>query len=343
MRSSSAKQPALSNNRTIKRMNTSNAGAIADLPIIDVAGLPHDTAALEAIDRACREWGCFLIRGFEQISDLDLGLIAEFEAAMHAFFALDAAHKHAIERTAENTWGYYDRELTKNTRDWKEIFDIGPESGTNRPQWPTEPSGFRPLVERYYRACESLAFPLLRALSACLGMPAAHLDAAFDGHTSFLRLNYYAPCPAPAGADEPSGPGSRPFGINHHTDSGALTLLFQDRQPGLQLYRCDRWHLVQPAEGTLTINIGDIVQVWSNDRYAAPLHRVLANSTMPRYSAPFFFNPAPTADYAPLPSLCAEAPARYRPINWGEFRARRAAGDYADIGSEIQIADFRIN
>jgi isopenicillin N synthase-like dioxygenase len=317
---------------------------IADLPVIDVSGLPDDPAALAAIDRACRDWGCFLIRGFDAVSELDGPLLAAFESAMHDFFALEPAQKRAIERTADNTWGWYDRELTKNTRDWKEILDVGPASGSNRPQWPAELPAFRPLVERYYRACESLAYPLLRALSACLGMPARHLDAFFDGHTSFLRLNHYPPCAAPAGPDDPSGAGdgTPAFGINHHTDSGALTILFQDRQPGLQVWRDDRWHLVRAEPGTLTVNIGDIVQVWSNDHYAAPLHRVLANSTAPRYSAPFFFNPAHSADYAPLPSLCADEPPRYRPINWGEFRAQRAAGDYADVGAEIQISDFRI-
>ena len=93
--------------------------------------------------------------------------------------------------------------------------------------------------------------------------------------------------------------------------------------------------------GALTINIGDIVQVWSNDRYRAPLHRVLANSSHPRYSAPFFLNPNYQAMYAPLPSALEGRAPLYHPINWGEFRAGRAAGDYADVGDEIQISDFR--
>jgi len=323
-------------------MESSIPGATADLAVIDVSNLPGDPAALAAIDRACREWGCFLISGFDRISAMNLQLIGELEVAMHGFFALDAATKHSISRTAENAWGYYDRELTKNTHDWKEIFDVGPATGANQPQWPESPAGFQLLIERYCRACESLALPLLGAVSECLGMPAEHLEPAFQEHTSFLRLNHYPPCPTPGGPDDPSGLGSRGFGINHHTDSGALTLLLQDRQPGLQLFRDGRWHLVQPVTGTLTVNIGDIVQVWSNDRYAAPLHRVLANSSAHRYSAPFFFNPAYAATYAPLPSLCADEPPRYRAINWGEFRAQRAAGDYADIGSEIQIGDFRL-
>jgi hypothetical protein len=35
-----------------------------------------------------------------------------------------------------------------------------------------------------------------------------------------------------------------------------------------------------------------------------------------------------------------ERPARYRSINWGEFRSRRTAGDYADYGEEVQITQY---
>ena len=65
----------------------------------------------------------------------------------------------------------------------------------------------------------------------------------------------------------------------------------------------------------------------SNDRFKAPLHRVLASSGRRRYSAPFFFNPRPSADIAPLPRFVDEQhPPVYRPINWGDFRSQRYAG-----------------
>jgi len=138
--------------------------------------------------------------------------------------------------------------------------------------------------------------------------------------------------------------GTGNFGINHHTDSGAVTVLLQDDQPGLQVYRRNAWTLVQPNPEALVVNIGDVVQVWSNDRYPAALHRVIASSSAERYSAPFFFNPAPNAHYAPLPGVLGESePPHYRPINWGEFRRKRADGDFADYGSEIQISDYRIS
>ena len=38
----------------------------------------------------------------------------------------------------------------------------------------------------------------------------------------------------------------------------------------------------------------------------------------------------------------AQNPARYRSINWGEFRALRADGDYADYGEEVQISHYQI-
>jgi len=59
------------------------------------------------------------------------------------------------------------------------------------------------------------------------------------------------------------------------------------------------------------------------------------------FQLPFFYNPSYRTDCAPLPIAGGEAP-RYRPINWGEFRRARTAGDYADYGKEIQIEDFRI-
>ena len=45
---------------------------------------------------------------------------------MGEFFSLPSAEKRSIIRTADNAWGFFDQELTKNVRDWKELFDVGP-------------------------------------------------------------------------------------------------------------------------------------------------------------------------------------------------------------------------
>jgi isopenicillin N synthase-like dioxygenase len=313
-----------------------------DIPVIDASALPGDPAALEQVDYALREWGCFYVTRFAD-AERQAALVAALIGQMRAFFALPEARKRAIERTAGNAWGYYDRELTKNVVDAKQIYDVGPAYDGNAPQWPDDLAGFRPAVEDWYQACDDLARRLLAAVCVCLGMPGEHLRRDFDEHTSFLRMNYYPRCPDAAPADAPTGSRVGRFGINHHTDSGAITVLLQDDdQPGLQVFRRGAWHLVPPLPGTLTVNVGDIVQVWSNDRYPAALHRVIASPERERFSVPFFFNPSYRASYAPLAGACRDEPPRYRPINWGEFRARRAAGDYSDVGDEVQISDYRI-
>jgi isopenicillin N synthase-like dioxygenase len=86
-----------------------------------------------------------------------------------------------------------------------------------------------------------------------------------------------------------------------------------------------------------------MVQVWSNDRYRAPVHRVLAMNRAERRSLAFFFNPAYDTVVAPLDKLVdARHPARYAPISWGEFRRKRADGDFANYGAEVQISDYRL-
>jgi isopenicillin N synthase-like dioxygenase len=311
----------------------------SSVPVIDAARL-SDSASLRAIDEACRDWGFFQVihHGIES------EVIGALYSEMRAFFALSSEAKHRIRRSADNPWGFYDRELTKNTRDWKEIFDCGPREGwALRTPWPAERPGFRLALRAFAASCERLTFRLLATISLNLGMPAEHLEAGFrPHHASFLRLNYYPVCPEPA---QPSGvrtPSAGHLGVNHHTDAGALTLLLQDDQPGLEVLRDGRWHLVEPRRDALVINVGDIVQVWSNDRYRAALHRVRASVDRARYSVPFFFNPAGHTIYAPLPTTVDRlSPPRYRPIRWGEFRALRAAGDYADCGEEVQIHHYR--
>jgi isopenicillin N synthase-like dioxygenase len=314
--------------------------ATDSVPVIDIDRL-SDPETQAAIDSACRHWGFFQVTNH----GIDTGLIGALERAMHEFFALSEAQKSKVMRTRDNPWGFYDKELTKNVRDWKEVFDYGPGDGGKRvPQFPETLPAFKDAIIAYTTACDVLAFRLLAAISANLGMAEDYLAASFGPtHTSFLRLNYYPVCPEPARPDGLAPPESGHLGISHHTDAGALTLLLQDDQPGLEVFRDGDWHLVEPRDDALVINIGDIVQVWSNDRYQAALHRVVTNPDHARYSAPYFFNPAYDTDYAPLPSMLdAEHPARYRPINWGEFRALRADGDYADYGEEVQISHYKV-
>ena len=325
-------------------------------PAIDISAL-HDAkaaAGVQAVAReiadACRDSGVFQIVNHGIPDALIDGVWRE----THGFFRLPREVKQSIARTNENSRGYYDRELTKNARDLKEVFDFGnvpfPDLPDNHPrnrsvvgdqnQWPSRQPLFEQTLKEYFKACEQLGLKLLGAFCIGLDLFPDLLHRHFTGdHTSFVRLNYY-PLEDPLGPEDSAT--VTPLGdmaLHHHTDAGALTILLQDDVGGLQVCVEERWHDVAPMEGALVVNTGDMMQVWSNDLYKAALHRVLPRTGRERYSLPFFFNPSYDTDYAPLETVIADG-AKYRAINWGEFRQKRADGDYADFGKEVQIADF---
>lgn len=313
-----------------------------EIPVIDMAE-PHANV-VEQVARACAEWGFFQIVNH----GLDPTLLERAATETREFFAAPKASKRELTRSRDNPWGYFDRELTKNARDKKEIFDIGPdaECAINRgpfrgaTQWPAWRPSFKKTLRDYFTGCVQTSERLVSLLCEGLGAPADRLAKAFgDCHTSFLRLNYY-PVEDPLAGEAND---VADLGIHHHTDAGAVTVLQQDQVRGLQVYREGLWYDVQPLAGAFVINIGDMVQVWSNDRYRAPVHRVQAMKSRERLSMAFFFNPDYATVVAPLENLVdATHPAHFSGIPWEEFRRRRADGDFADYGAEVQIANYRV-
>src|SRR5258705_1281416 len=149
------------------------------VPVIDIAGEPARVEG--AVARACAEWGFFHLVGH----GLDAGLLAGAMAQARGFFAAPAQAKRALGRSRDNPWGYYDRELTKNRRDKKEIFDIWPDVAALRveedvffgetpfPAWRPE---LKTVASAYFIACEQLCLRLLAPLATGLGADARALN-----------------------------------------------------------------------------------------------------------------------------------------------------------------------
>ena len=325
------------------------AAGRCEIPVIDIAALiqdPESAAAgdvVNAISEACATWGFFQVvnHGIEQ------RLVAEVWRQTHALFDLPVQRKLAVQRSRENPWGFNNNELTKNQRDRKEIFDFTTE-GTDpiygqQNRWPDDLPDFQRVMTGYLAACADLSLQLLRGFCLGLGLPPDFLRSDCDGnHTGFVRLNYYPVHDPMDGLDIDHLP-TADLGIHHHADAGALTVLLQDDTEGLQVHREGYWYDVPALPDALVINTGDMMQVWSNDTYRAAIHRVRAMHDGPRYSIPFFLNPAADSVVRPLPTM-VEAPGagRYRPIPWGEFRGKRSDGDFADYGNEVQISQYRV-
>lgn len=336
------------------------------VPVVDLCtlrGMIDDGVLLEGshaaevrqIAEAAERTGFFQVVGH----GVDPDLINRVGKAQRWFFQQPKAVKTQIRRSPTNSRGWFDDELTKQRRDWKECFDLGPEgrvddvNGFN--QWPVAPGAnsseiisppeyqiFRDTINEYFVAMTDLAKALTRILSLGLQMPAEHFDPYFRDHTSLMRLNYYPICEDP----------TQHLGISPHKDQAFVTVLAQLDISGLQVYTGDGdgmapddpgWVTVEPVAGAFVINVGDLFQVISNDRFKAPLHRVLANNTAVRYSLPFFYQPSLDAVLQPVSSLVDHAhPAVYRPVHFGDMRRQRIAGDIADVGKEVQISDYMI-
>ncbi|TXS95329.1 isopenicillin N synthase family oxygenase [Parahaliea maris] len=165
--------------------------------------------------------------------------------------------------------------------------------------WPDEEilPRFRPdVLNLEYKAWE-LGMRVLSCFALKLGFEEDFFTRAHDreqaDYQSTLRLLHYLP--VPEGASLPANA----WRAGAHTDFDCLTMVFQKTgQGGLQVCagkdaaRSQSWAPVEPRDGILTCNIGDMLMRWSDDRLKSTLHRV----RMPRpgeyagsrYSIAFF-------------------------------------------------------
>jgi isopenicillin N synthase-like dioxygenase len=315
-------------------------GARMLVPTIDIS--QPTAASMQALDVACRDHGFVLLRGH----GLD-DLVERTWEQTRRFFAAAPELKRSVVRSDDNALGYYDRELTKRKRDHKEVFDyMQPDSpiGRERNRWPRELPGFRETMAEFFEAFGRLSAETMRLVHRSLGLPPAVIERhGGSPDVSTVRLNHY-PIGDPVHASERAGlAGLGDVALGDHTDPGVITLLLQDERGGLQtLTRDGTWIDVPPQSGTIVVNLADAVQVWTNDRYRAAVHRVVPMTEGARYSIPYFFNPHIDSVIEPIRELCDGAP-RYRPFTWREFIVARINDNYADLGADdTQIGHFRI-
>jgi isopenicillin N synthase-like dioxygenase len=245
----------------------------------------------------------------------------------------------------------------KNSLDAKEILDFGhkpdPMAEDDAPinrvgdgwnQMPQDAGICEPLWD-WFCLCELLAIEVYSWLLLAMGVN-EDLASLTNGHTSFLRLNAYSDAHRLTRSQRKGHRLSVPLGIHLHTDAGLLTLLVQDGHHALQVCHDGQWCLIEPEPNAFIVNTGDMLQVLFNDRLVAPEHRVPGSvRNQYRLSAAYFFNPPYEQLIEALPPNEGRSnndQPRYRGFTWEEFRSRRGAGDYKDLGEEVQISHYRI-
>ena len=314
---------------------TSRQLAFKDIPVIDLGRIDsaakEDRAALAAdLHRACTESGFFYVtnHGVPQT------IVEQVLAASQAFFAQELEAKLEID-VSKSTFnrGYIPLYGEKNNEhakgDIKETFDIAievdesdedflvgnPLYGPN--QRPKNVTGFNTAIDAYFAEMTALCNRLYRAFALALGLPEDHFLGMVEKPLDILRLLHYPP--QPVVADESQ------IGTGAHSDFDCFTVLWQDPVGGLQtLNTDDEWIDASPIGGTFLINVGDMLERWTNGRFVSTIHRVVNRSPNERYSVVFFAAPNYHAVVECLASCCPEGEApQYPPVTAGDYIVER--------------------
>ncbi|CAK7215378.1 hypothetical protein SBRCBS47491_002465 [Sporothrix bragantina] len=284
----------------------------ATIPIIDFSGFySSDPAAKQAVVDQIREQ-CG-INGFFQITGhrVQPALQQNVLKWSKQFFALPDEAKQSCSKE-NNTWnrGYEmlrSQILEEGTQpELKEGFYIGADLSTDHPyfvnkklnsgpnQWPTEGfdeknlEGFKSGTMDYYHATVSLASDVLQALALSLSLESSFFEQFMTGAVATMRLLHYPVQP-------PDSDSKLTRGIGAHTDFGAITLLLQDDVDGLQVWdkHTSTWIDVEPVPGAYVVNLGNLMQRWTNEKYISNVHRVINRSGRERFSIPLFISGNP--------------------------------------------------
>jgi isopenicillin N synthase-like dioxygenase len=315
------------------------AAAAAAVPLVDLS--LGEEAAAAALRAACESAGFFYLAG----SGVDEALVARYQAANRALFALPAAAKRALRAGADGRgWTPLGEETldpaASAAGDAHEGFYFGREVAPGAPEaalplhgpnrWPPEAAlpGYRSAAEAYLAAMEALGARMTRVVARSLGLPADHFAPSFRRPMVFLRpLRYAAERSAEAAGRHAAGA---------HTDYGFLTFLRADGERGLEIDAGGGvWAEVPPRASCFTVNVGDMLERWTDGRYRSTRHRVVNAAGRERFSTICFFEPDFDAAVAALPAcLALGAAPRWPPTTAGAHLLERYAATRAGWAGE---------
>lgn len=323
----------------------SGATSFTSVPVIDISGLraaePAEQERVAAdLGAAARDVGFFYISG----TGVDESLFERMLAATKEFFALPYEEKMrsyiGLSRCHRGYVPVGEEGVESGTPDLKEAFDTALDLPADDPDylagnpmlgpntWPDLP-GFADAVTDYYRAVLDVGNRLLRAFAVALGEDPDVFSRHARKTPSQLRLVHY-----------PHNPDAEDhLGIGAHTDYECFTLL-KPTAPGLEVLNgAGEWIDVPPVPGTFVVNVGDMLELWTNGTFVATTHRV-RKVKEERYSFPLFFNVDYDTEVKPLPQFAPRDDRPRRPLRAGEHLFAQTAQSFTYLRKRLESGEL---
>ncbi len=251
--------------------------------------------------------------------------------AQRAFFAQTIGQKHTVSIDSNNR-GYLAQGMAlmqgAKRRDQKEVFFWGREADRNDPdvvaglplcganQWPAL-SGFREAIVNYTAMIQGVGEVMLRIVAVAMGAS----ERFFEPYYQRCMLRGQLLCYPPTD-NHPEQ-----FGVAPHSDFGCITLLLQETAGLEVLFPNGEWVAAPPMDNTLVINVGDLLERWSNNKLPSTKHRVRNLSTNARYSIAMFYDPGPAAVIDPA-ELVPNETAAFPAVTAAEYILARNKGAF---------------
>ncbi|OIW02580.1 hypothetical protein TanjilG_24031 [Lupinus angustifolius] len=299
---------------------------LESLPIIDLENLSNDK---NKVEEACKNWGLFRLVNH----GIPSSLLSQLHEQTKQVFFLSYESKHASCDGSNVNYFCGSTALTpsgttipteRHNTNFFEGFGIPSDQLSKfHPQLPDLES-FRVLLVEYEKHMSRIATTLFERFVKNLELEMEESKYNLEDKTGLFRVYRYLHCSDPDGG----------LGLAVHTDSSVLTILNQeDEVSGLEVLRDHQWLTVKPISNTLIVNIGDLMQAISDDKYKSALHRVKVDKHKDRVSIAYFMY---SGEGVKVES------SKYRSFTANQYLAQ-VQQDIETIGHKIGLSRFKRN